>query len=404
MGEFRQKIMPNRRAQRSGRHFLQIPGPTNVPDRVLRAIQGPTIDHRGPEFARLTLALLERLKTLMGTRDHVVIYPSSGSGAWEAALLNTLSAGDRVLMFETGQFALLWAEIAKRLGLEVEIIPGDWRHGVVADAVESKLREQRGEGIKAVAIVHNETSTGVTSDVRAVRQAIDNAGHPALLMVDTISSLASIEYRHDEWGVDVTVAGSQKGLMLPPGLGFNAVSKKALMASEKATLPNSYWDWGPVIKANEKGFFPYTPATNLLLGLREALRMLQAEGLDNVFARHDRHAEATRRAVRAWGLELLCVHPLEYSSSLTAIMTPSGHDAGRLLDVILDRFDMALGVGLGILAGKVFRIGHLGDFNDLSLLGTLAGVEMGLRLSAMPVAASGVEAAMRHFEACAGPA
>ena len=389
--------MSNQSARSSGRHFLQIPGPTNVPDRVLRAIQSPTIDHRGPEFARLTLTLLDRLKTLMGTQDHVVIYPSSGSGAWEAALLNTLSAGDRVLMFETGQFALLWAEIAKRLGLEVEIIPGDWRHGVVADAVESKLREQRGEGIKAVAIVHNETSTGVTSDVWAVRQAIDNAGHPALLMVDTISSLASIEYRHDEWGVDVTVVGSQKGLMLPPGLGFNAVSKKALMASEKATLPNSYWDWGPVIQANEKGFFPYTPATNLLFGLEESLALLWEEGLENVFARHQLLAEATRCAVSAWGLEVQCLNEQEHSNTLTAVRMPPGHDADALRDLILDRFDMSLGTGLGRVKGRVFRIGHLGDFNQLMLAGTLSGVEMGLHLAGVPHEEGGVTAALNFL-------
>ncbi len=391
--------MSNQSARSSGRHFLQIPGPTNVPDRVLRAIQSPTIDHRGPEFAGLTLTLLDRLKTLMGTQDHVVIYPSSGSGAWEAALLNTLSAGDRVLMFETGQFALLWAGIAERLGLEVELIPGDWRHGVVADAVESKLCEQRGEGIKAVAIVHNETSTGVTSDVRAVRRAIDNAGHPALLMVDTISSLASIEYRHDEWGVDVTVAGSQKGLMLPPGLGFNAVSKKALKVSEEAALPRSYWDWGPVIKANEKGFFPYTPATNLLFGLEESLALLWEEGLENVFARHQLLAEATRCAVSAWGLEVQCLNVQEHSNTLTAVRMPSGHDADALRELILDRFDMSLGTGLGKVKGTLFRIGHLGDFNQLMLAGTLSGVEMGLRLAGVPHEEGGVTAALNFLSA-----
>ena len=391
--------MSNQSTRKSGRHFLQIPGPTNVPDRVLGAIQGPTIDHRGPEFARLTLAVLERLKTLVGTRDHVVIYPSSGSGAWEAALLNTLSAGDRVLMFETGQFALLWVGIAERLGLEVDLIPGDWRHGVVADAVESRLREETGKSIKAVAIVHNETSTGVTSDVRAVRQAIDNAGHPALLMVDTISSLASIEYRHDEWGVDVTVAGSQKGLMLPPGLGFNAVSEKALKASEEATLPRSYWDWGPVIQANRQGFFPYTPATNLLFGLEESRARLWEEGLENVFARHRVLAEATRCAVRAWGLEVQCLNEQEHSNTLTAVRMPAGHDADALRDLILDRFDMSLGTGLGRVKNTVFRIGHLGDFNQLMLAGTLSGVEMGLRLAGVPHQEGGVTAALNLLSA-----
>ncbi len=389
--------MSNQSPRKSGRHFLQIPGPTNVPDRVLRAIQSPTIDHRGPEFARLTVAVLERLKTLIGTRDHVVIYPSSGSGAWEAALLNTLSAGDRVVMFETGQFALLWAEIAERLGLEVDLIPGDWRHGVVADVVESRLREQTGNRVKAVAIVHNETSTGVTSDVRAVRQAIDNAGHPALLMVDTISSLASIEYQHDEWGVDVTVSGSQKGLMLPPGLGFNAVSEKALKASEEATLPRSYWDWGPVIQANEKGFFPYTPATNLLFGLEESLALLWEEGLENVFGRHRVLAEATRCAVRAWGLEIQCLNEHEHSNTLTAVRMPPGHDADTLRNLILDRFDMSLGTGLGKVKNMVFRIGHLGDYNQLMLAGTLSGVEMGLHLAGVPYQEGGVTAALNFL-------
>jgi len=396
---FRKRTMSNQSTRSSGRHFLQIPGPTNVPDRVLRAMQSPTIDHRGPEFARLTLALLERLKTLIGTRDQVVIYPSSGSGAWEAALLNTLSAGDRVLMFETGHFSLLWAEIAKRLGLAVDLIPGDWRHGVSADAVESRLRDQTGRSAKAVAIVHNETSTGVTSDVRAVRQAIDNAGHSALLMVDTISSLASIEYQHDEWGVDVTVAGSQKGLMLPPGLGFNAVSKKALKASEEATLPRSYWDWSPVIQANRQGFFPYTPATNLLFGLEESLALLWEEGLQNVFARHRLLAEATRCAVTAWGLEVQCLSEQEHSNTLTAVRMPPGHDADTLRDLILDRFDMSLGTGLGKVKKSIFRIGHLGDFNELMLAGTLSGVEMGLDLAGVPHQEGGVTAALRLLSA-----
>ena len=385
----------------SGRHFLQIPGPTNVPERVLRAMAAPTIDHRGPAFRGLTREVLAGMAAVVRTRAPVVLFPASGTGAWEAALVNTLSPGDRVLMVETGHFATLWKGIAARLGLDPIFLPGDWRRGVDAAQVEARLTEDAGRTVKAVCVVHNETSTGVTSDVAAVRRALDAARHPALLMVDTISSLASIDYRHDDWGVDVTVGASQKGLMLPPGLGFNAVGERALAARAAARLPRAYWDWAPVLAANEKGFFPYTPATNLLFGLREALRMLQAEGLDAVFARHGRHAEATRRAARAWGLELLCVNPSEYSSSLTAVLVPEGHDAGRLLDVILDRFDMALGVGLGVLAGKVFRIGHLGDFNDLGLLGTLAGVEMGLALAGVPHRPGGVGAALTHLAECA---
>ena len=387
----------------SGRHFLQIPGPTNVPERVLRAMAAPTIDHRGPAFRELTREVLAGMAAVVRTRAPVVLFPASGTGAWEAALINTLSPGDRVLMVETGHFATLWKGIAARLGLDPIFLPGDWRRGVDAAQVEARLAEDADRTVKAVCVVHNETSTGVTSDVAAVRRALDAARHPALLMVDTISSLASIDYRHDDWGVDVTVGASQKGLMLPPGLGFNAVGERALAARAAARLPRAYWDWGPVLAANEKGFFPYTPATNLLFGLREALRMLQAEGLDAVFARHGRHAEATRRAARAWGLELLCVNPSEYSSSLTAVLVPEGHDAGRLLDVVLDRFDMALGVGLGVLAGKVFRIGHLGDFNDLSLLGTLAGVEMGLALAGVPHRPGGVGAALTHLAECARP-
>lgn len=386
---------------RSGRHFLQIPGPTNVPDRVLRAMAAPTIDHRGPAFRELTREVLAGMAAVVRTRHPVVLFPASGTGAWEAALANTLSPGDRVLMVETGHFATLWKEIATRLGLDPLFLPGDWRRGVDAARIEARLAEDGTHAVKAVCVVHNETSTGVTSDVAAVRRALDAARHPALLLVDTISSLASIDYRHDEWGVDVTVGASQKGLMLPPGLSFNAVGDRALAAHAAARLPRSYWDWGPILAANEKGFFPYTPPTNLLFGLREALRMLQAEGLDAVFARHDRHAEAARRAARAWGLELLCVDPSEYSSSLTAVLTPRGHDAARLLDVILDRFDMALGVGLGKLAGKVFRIGHLGDFNDLGLLGTLAGVEMGLALAGVPHRPGGVGAALAWLTECA---
>ncbi len=388
-------------AYRSGRHFLQIPGPTNVPDRVLRAIDMPTIDHRGPEFGRMGLEILAGLREVFQTKQQVVIYPASGTGAWEAALANTLSPGDRVLMFETGQFATLWSKMAGRLGLKVEIVPTDWRHGVDPAQVEAKLKEDREHAIRAVCVVHNETSTGVTSRIAAVRAAIDSAGHPALYMVDTISSLASIDYRHDEWGVDVTVAGSQKGLMLPPGLSFNCVGEKALAASKTAKLPKSYWSWEEMLASNKSGFFPYTPATNLLYGLREALAMLREEGLQNVFARHARHAEATRRAVRAWGLEVLCANPAEYSNSLTAVLMPQGHDADRLRKTILEAYDMSLGTGLGKLAGKIFRIGHLGDFNDLSLAGTLAGVEMGLALASVPHQKGGVQAALDYLGECA---
>ena len=378
----------------SGRHFLQIPGPTNVPDRVLRAMDYPTLDHRGPDFQALGRRVLANLKPVFKTTGPVVIFPSSGTGAWEAALVNTLSPGDQVLMYETGHFASLWQDMATRLGLAAEFIAGDWRGGADAAAIGARLAEDKDHSIKAVCVVHNETSTGATSNIAAVRQALDAAGHPALLLVDTISSLGSIDYRHDAWGVDVTVAGSQKGLMLPPGLGFNAVSDKALAAAGRAKLPRSYWDWQAMLGPNASGFFPYTPATNLLYGLDAALEMLLEEGLANVFARHDRFAEATRRAVRAWGLEILCRNPEEYSSSLTAIMMPEGHDADALRKVILDRFDMSLGAGLSKVAGKVFRIGHLGDFNDLTLMGTLAGVEMGLRIAGVPAKSGGVEAAM----------
>ena len=379
---------------KSGRHFLQIPGPTNVPERVLRAISQATIDHRGPEFARLALEVFDGLQKIFGTTGTVVIYPSSGTGAWEASLVNTLSPGDHVLMFETGYFAGLWRDVALKLGLEVDFVPGDWRHGVDPEVVAEKLAADRHRKIKAVAVVHNETSTGALSRVHDVRKAIDRADHPALFMVDTISSLASIDYRHDEWGVDVTVCCSQKGLMLPPGLGLNAVSRKALDASASAKLPRSYWDWKAMIRDNKMGFFPYTPATNLLYGLRESLRMLFEEGLNHVFARHLRHAEATRRAVRAWGLEILCLNPDEYSPALTTVVMPHGHDADALRKVILERFDMSLGTGLGKLKGKVFRIGHLGDYNDLMLAGTLCGVEMGLSLAGVPFSKGGVAAAL----------
>jgi alanine-glyoxylate transaminase/serine-glyoxylate transaminase/serine-pyruvate transaminase len=383
----------------AGRHFLQIPGPTNVPDRILRAMARPTIDHRGPEFGQLGREVLEGLKSIFKTSGPVIMYPASGTGAWEAAVVNTLSPGDRILAFETGQFATLWREVATRLGLTVEFVPGDWRHGADPEAVEARLAEDRNHEIKAVTVVHNETSTGVTSRIAEIRRAIDRTGHPALFMVDTISSLASMDYRHDEWGVDVTVGGSQKGLMLPPGLSFNAVSEKALSAHRSAKLNRSYWDWDSMLSTNKSGFFPYTPATNLLYGLREAITMLHDEGLDNVFARHARHGEAARRAVRAWGLEILCLNPAEYSNSLTAVLLPAGHNADELRKVILERFDLSLGNGLGRLQGRVFRIGHLGDFNDLMLAGTLCGVEMGLAAAEVPFTKGGVMAALEYLGA-----
>lgn len=381
-----------------GRHFLQIPGPTNCPEEVLRAIAAPTIDHRGPAFQRLGAHLIEAVKPVFGTTNPVIIYPSSGTGAWEAALVNTLSPGDTVLCFETGHFATLWQQMAQSLGLHVDFVPGDWRHGVDPDQVRQKLADDAGHRIKAVCVVHNETSTGVTSRVADVRAAMDDAGHSALLLVDTISSLASIDYRHDEWGVDVTVAGSQKGLMLPPGLGFNAVSDKALEASKSAGMARSYWDWGPILAANESGFWPYTPATNLLYGLEVSLRMLAEEGLSRVFARHQRHARATRAAVRTWGLEVLCQDEREHSGSLTAVVVPDGYDADKLRSVILERYDMSLGAGLGKLAGTVFRIGHLGHLGDLELAGSLSGVQMGLKLARIPVAGDGVDAALEVLE------
>jgi alanine-glyoxylate transaminase/serine-glyoxylate transaminase/serine-pyruvate transaminase len=384
---------------RSGRHFLQIPGPTNVPDRILRAIDRPTIDHRGPEFGELGRRVLEGLRRIFKTRNPVVIFPASGTGAWEAALVNTLSAGDRILMYETGHFGTLWYRMALRLGLQTEFIPGDWRHGADAEAIGLRLAEDRERRIKAVCVVHNETSTGVTSRIAPVREAIDRARHPALLMVDTISSLGSIDYRADEWGVDVTIAGSQKGLMLPPGLSFNSISDKARSAAKDARLPRSYWDWEDMLANNRNGYFPYTPATNLLYGLDEAIRMLLEEGLDNVFERHARHAEATRRAVRAWGLEILCAEPAECSNALTAVMMPPGCDERELRRMVLEHFDMSLGAGLARLAGKVFRIGHLGDFNDLTLAGTLAGIEMGLALAGVPHRKGGVGAALEYLAA-----
>lgn len=386
-----------------GRHFLQIPGPTNTPLPVLAAIAKPTIDHRGPEFGRLGREVLAGIRTIFKTEKPVVIYPASGTGAWEAALVNALSPGDKVLMAETGWFATLWSKMAGRLGVDAEFLPGDWRSGVKADAIEARLKDDKAHEIKAVCVVQNETSTGVASNVAAVRRALDAAGHPALLMVDTISSLASIDYRHDEWGVDVTVGGSQKGLMLPPGLSFNAVSDKARAASKSARFPRSFWDWEDMIAINEKGYFPYTPSTNLLQGLKVAIDMLHAEGLDNVFARHDRAAEATRRAVRHWGLEIQCANEAEYSSSLTAIRLPEGHSADNLRAEILRRSNLSLGNGLGRLADKVFRIGHLGDFHDLMVTGTLSGVEMGLAACGVPHRPGGVEAAMRFLSGNSAP-
>jgi alanine-glyoxylate transaminase/serine-glyoxylate transaminase/serine-pyruvate transaminase len=378
----------------SGRHFLQIPGPTNVPDRVLRAIAAPTIDHRGPSFQALALEVLELLGPVFATKGPVVVYPGSGTGGWEAALVNTLSPGDTVLAFETGHFATLWREMASKLGLVVDFVPGDWRHGVDPGVVAQRLAADTARAIKAVCVVHNETSTGVISPIAEVRQAIDSVDHPALLIVDAVSSLGCIDYRHDEWGVDVTVAGSQKGLMLPPGMSFNAISEKALDASTTAGLPRSYWDWQPILAANRNGFFPYTPVTNLLYGLREALMMLYDEGLQQVFARHARHASATRAAVRAWGLDVVCLDEGGHSRSVTAVLVSDGHDADKVRDIVLDRFDMSLGAGLGKLAGSTFRIGHLGHFNDLTLAGTLAGVQMGLQLAEVPVDPSGVNAAL----------
>jgi alanine-glyoxylate transaminase/serine-glyoxylate transaminase/serine-pyruvate transaminase len=383
--------------RRPGRHFLNIPGPTNVPDRILRAIDRAVIDHRSAEFGKLALGLLGEVKKVFKTKNPVVIFPASGTGAWEAGLVNTLSPGDTVLMYEVGQFAMLWVDMAEKLGLKVDLIAGDWRTGANADKIEEKLRADKARAIKAVCMVHNETATGITSNVAAVRKAMDRAHHPALLMVDTISSLASIDYRHDDWGVDVSIGGSQKGLMLPPGISFNAISERALAAYKTAKLPRSYWDWQGMLEPNKSGFFPYTPATNLLYGLEKAIQMLFEEGLDNVFARHERLAEATRRAVQAWGLENQCVNPAEYSATVTAVRVPDGHDADALRQVILEKFDLALGTGLNKVKGKVFRIGHLGDFNDLMLAGALSGVEMGLALAGVPHQQGGVVAALDYL-------
>lgn len=388
-------------AYQSGRHFLQIPGPTNVPDRVLRAMAAPTIDHRGPDFAALARDVLAGVAGLCGTSRPVALYPGSGTGAWEAALVNTLSPGDTVLAFDIGHFAALWERMAAKLGLNVQLVPGDWRRGVHAEHVHDALSADGGHQIKAVTIVQNETSTGCASSIPQIRAAMDTTGHPALLIVDTISSLGSIDYRHDEWGVDVTVWCSQKGMMLPPGLGLNAVSAKALAAARQARLPRSYWDWEPVLGAAATGLFPYTPATNLLFGLREALAMFDEEGIAAVIARHGRHAEATRRAVRAWGLDIVCQEPADYSTTLTAVLLPDGHDADKLRALVLDRFNMSLGAGLGRLAGQVFRIGHLGDLSDLSLAGALCGVEMGLASAGVPTAGKGVASALDYLRQAA---
>jgi alanine-glyoxylate transaminase/serine-glyoxylate transaminase/serine-pyruvate transaminase len=382
---------------RPGKHFLQIPGPTNIPDRVLHAMSYPTIDHRGPDFAEIAKRVLDRLKGVFKTTQPVIMYPASGTGAWEAAIVNTLNPKDKILMFETGQFSYLWAEQAKKLSLDVELVPGDWRHGVDAKVVEQKLSQDKDHKIKALLVLHNETATGITNNIGNIRKAMDSAKHPALLLVDTISSLASIDYRHDEWKVDVTVGGSQKGLLLPPGLSFNAISQKALEAHSKSTMQKAYWDWKPMLENNKNGFFPYTPATNLVFGLDEALNMLMEEGLENVFKRHARHAEATRAAVRGWGLEILAKNPEEYSNTITAILLPEGHDSDNLRKVILDEYNMSLGMGLNKIKGKVFRIGHLGDFNDLMLAGTLAGVELGLRKSKIPYKAGGLMAAIDYL-------
>jgi len=380
-----------------GKHFLQIPGPTNIPDRVLRAMSYPTIDHRGPDFAEIAKRVLDRIKTIFKTTQPVVMYPASGTGAWEAAIVNTLNPGDKILMFETGQFSYLWAEQAKKFSLVVDFVPGDWRHGADPKIVEQKLSEDKGHKIKALLVLHNETATGIVSNIGKIRKAMDSAKHPALLLVDTISSLASIDYRHDEWKVDVTIAGSQKGLLLPPGLSFNAISQKALDAYSKSTMQKAYWDWKPMLENNKNGFFPYTPSTNLIFGLDEALNILMEEGLENIFKRHARLAEATRIAVKAWGLEILARNPEEYSNTITAVLLPEGYDADNLRKMILDDFNMSLGMGLNKIKGKVFRIGHLGDFNDLMLAGVLAGVEMGLKKNKIPYKSGGLMSAIDYL-------
>ena len=382
---------------RAGRHFLQVPGPTNIPDRILRAMDAPCIDHRGPKFQELSKSILERIKLIFKSSDPVVIYPSAGTGAMEASLVNTLNEGDKILMFETGEFAAQWAQAAKRFKLNVDFVPLDWRTGADPIIVKEKLLADKNKEIKAVLITHNETSTGIKSRIEEIRQAIDETNHPALFMVDTISSLGSYNYDHQKWKVDVTVGGSQKGLMLPPGMSFNAISPKALEAYKNSKMPKSYFDWGQMLENNKNGFYPYTPAINLLYGLDEAINMLLEEGLDNVFARHKRHAEATRLAVEAWGLEILAKNPVERSDSITAILIPEGHDSDSLRKIIYDNYDMSLGTGLNKVKGKVFRIGHMGDLNDLTLAGTLAGVEMGLKQSGIPYKNGGVMAALNFL-------
>jgi alanine-glyoxylate transaminase/serine-glyoxylate transaminase/serine-pyruvate transaminase len=396
--------MAKNSSRTAGRHFLQIPGPTPVPDRILRAIDTPIIDHRGPEFAKLARRALDGIKTIFKTTNPVIVYTATGTGAWEAALVNTLSAGDRVLMVETGQFAALWKKMAEKLGLKPELIETDWRHGADPAAIEAHLKADKDRGIKAVCVLHNETATGALSPIAEIRKAIDRAGHPALLMVDTISSLASTDYRHDEWGVDVSVGGAQKGLMLPPGMSFNAVSDKALAASKKSNLPKSFWSWEDMLNMNKVGFFPYTPATNMIQGLAVAVDMLHEEGLDNVFARHERHAEATRRAVQTWGLEILCRDPKRYSPTITAVLLPDGHDADAFRSLALQTFDISYGASFGKFLGKYFRIGHLGDTNDLTILGALAGTEMALSLANIPHKKGGVQAAMDYITSAHGKA
>ena len=382
---------------KAGRHFLQIPGPTNVPDRVLRAMDRAVVDHRGPEFGEISKRVLEKLKTVFKTSQPVIMFPGSGTGAWEAAIVNTLNVGDKVLFFETGEFSIRWKEQAEKLKLDVDMVPGDWRYGVDPKVVAQKLSEDKDKKIKAVFVLHNETSAGIANDIAGIRKAIDSVNHPALFMVDTISSLGSMDYRHDEWKVDVTVGGSQKGLLLPPGLSFNAVSAKALEANKNAKMAKHYWDWKAMIDANKTGYYPYTPATTLIYGLEEALDMLAEEGLDNVFARHARLAEATRLTVQAWGLEILCKNPKEYSNTLTTVLLPEGHDADNLRKIILDEYDMSLGASFNKVKGKVFRIGHLGDLNELMLMGVLAGVEMGLKKAKIPYKAGGIMAAIDYL-------
>ena len=395
--------MTQNSSRAAGRHFLQIPGPTPVPDRILRAMDTPIIDHRGPEFQKLSKRVLEGIKTIFKTNKPVIVYTATGTGAWEAALVNTLSPGDRVLMVETGQFATLWKNMAEKLGLKPEFIPTDWRTGADPNVIEAHLRKDNNHEIKAICVLHNETATGCLSPIAEIRKAIDAAGHPALFLVDTISSLASTDYRHDEWGVDVTIGGAQKGLMLPPGMSFNAVSDKALAAAKDSKLPKSFWSWEDMLNMNKIGFFPYTPATNMLQGLDVAIQMLHEEGLENVFARHDRFAEATRRAVRHWGLEIMCRDPKYYSPTVTAVLMPEGHDGDAFRNLALEQFNISYGMSFGRFAGKMFRIGHLGDTNDLTIIGALAGTEMALGLAGVPHKKGGVQAAMDYIVSAVAP-